>query len=164
MRGVVEARGDDKWRVRVFAGREGGKVRWVSRTIVATKRQAQVALAKLVTEVEAGQATRSHPTSVAEQLDRWLADIAPGAIGLHGQGASSLHRARHQAGARVRSPRQADGPPARRLLPRPTGPGPFAGIGTQVPLRATRCPRPSRQMGHDPDQPVRPRYATWADP
>jgi len=77
MRGVVEARGDDKWRVRVFAGREGGKVRWISRTIDGTKRQAQVALAKLVTEVEAGQATRSHPTSVAEQLDRWLTDIAP---------------------------------------------------------------------------------------
>jgi integrase len=77
MRGVVEARGNDKWRVRVFAGREGGKVRWVSRTIDGTKRQAQVALAKLVTEVEAGQATRSHPTSVAEQLDRWLTDIAP---------------------------------------------------------------------------------------
>ena len=77
MRGVVEARGDDKWRVRVFAGREGGKVRWVSRTIDGTKRPAQIALAKLVTEVEAGQATRSHPTSVAEQLDRWLTDIAP---------------------------------------------------------------------------------------
>jgi integrase len=77
MRGVVEARGDDKWRVRVFAGREGGKVGWVSLTIDGTKRQAQIALAKLVTEVEAGQATRSHPTSVAEQLDRWLTDIAP---------------------------------------------------------------------------------------
>ena len=50
---------------------------WVSRTIEGTKRQAQVALAKLVTEVEAGQATRSHPTSVAEQLDRWLTDISP---------------------------------------------------------------------------------------
>ena len=77
MRGVVEPRGDNKWRVRVFAGREGGKVRWVSRTIDGTKRQAQVALAKLLTEVEAGQATKSHPTSVAEQLDRWLADIEP---------------------------------------------------------------------------------------
>jgi hypothetical protein len=77
MRGVVEPRGDDKWRVRVFGGRENGKVRWVSRTIAGTKRQAQVALAELLTEVEAGQATKSHPTSVAEQLDRWLADIEP---------------------------------------------------------------------------------------
>ena len=49
MRGVVEPRGDNKWRVRVFAGRESGKVRWVSRTIDGTKRQAQVALAKLLT-------------------------------------------------------------------------------------------------------------------
>jgi len=77
MRGVVEPRGDNKWRVRVFAGREGGKVRWVSRTVKGTKRQAQVALAKLVTEVEAGQATTSHRASVAEQLDRWLAEIEP---------------------------------------------------------------------------------------
>jgi len=77
MRGVVGPRGENRWRVLVFAGREKGKVRWVSRTVTGTKRQAQVALAKLVTEVEAGQATRSHPTSVAEQLDRWLADIEP---------------------------------------------------------------------------------------
>lgn len=49
----------------------------MSRTVEGTKRQAQVALAKLVTEVEAGQATRSHATSVAEQLDRWVADIEP---------------------------------------------------------------------------------------
>jgi integrase len=52
-------------------------VRWISRSVEGTKRQAQVALARLVTEVEAGQATKSHPTSVAEQLDRWLADIEP---------------------------------------------------------------------------------------
>jgi integrase len=77
MRGVVEPRGDNKWRVRVYAGREGGKVRWVSRTVDGTKRQAHVALAKLLTEVEAGQATTNHSTSVAEQLDRWLADIEP---------------------------------------------------------------------------------------
>ena len=75
MRGVVEPRGDNKWRVRVYAGREGGKVRWVSRTVDGTKRQAHVALAKLLTEVEAGQATTNHSTSVAEQLDRWLTDI-----------------------------------------------------------------------------------------
>ena len=77
MRGVVEQRGDNQWRARVFGGREGGKVRWISRTVNGTKRQAQVALAKLVAEVEAGQALRSHATSVAEQLDRWLADITP---------------------------------------------------------------------------------------
>jgi hypothetical protein len=108
MRGVVEPRGDNKWRVRVFAGREGGKVRWVSRTVKGTKRQAQVALAKLVTEVEAGQATTSHRASVAEQLDRWLAEIEP-TRSAWGQGAPSLHRARYQAGTRGGAPRQTNG-------------------------------------------------------
>jgi hypothetical protein len=58
-------------------GRQDGEVRSISRTVTGTKRQAQVALAKLVTNIEAGQATRSHQTSVAEQLDRWLAEIEP---------------------------------------------------------------------------------------
>ena len=78
MRGVVEPRGDNKWRVRVFAGHEGGKVRWVLRgRSMAPSARRRSRLAKLLTEVEAGQATKSHPTSVAEQLDRWLADIEP---------------------------------------------------------------------------------------
>jgi integrase len=77
VRGIVEPRGDNSWRIRVYSGRENGKVRWVSQTVSGTKGQAQVALAKLVTEVQAGQATRSHATSVAEQLDRWLTDIEP---------------------------------------------------------------------------------------
>ena len=77
MRGVVEQRGDKRWRVRVFVGREGGHTRWVSRTITGTKRQAQVALAKLVTEVETGQVAKSHAGSVADLLDRWLDDITP---------------------------------------------------------------------------------------
>jgi integrase len=76
MRGVVEQRGDKRWRVRVFVEREGGHTRWVSRTITGTKRQAQVALAKLVTEVETGQVAKSHAGSVADLLDRWLDDIA----------------------------------------------------------------------------------------
>ena len=76
MRGVVEQRGDKRWRVRVFVGREGGHTRWVSRTITGTKRQAQVALATLVTEVETGQVAKSHAGSVADLLDRWLDDIA----------------------------------------------------------------------------------------
>ena len=57
MRGVVEARGDDKWRVGVFTtAAKAGKCAGFQRTIDGTKRQAEVALAKLVREVEAGQA------------------------------------------------------------------------------------------------------------
>ncbi len=77
MRGVVEQRGDKRWRVRVFVGREDGHTRWVSRTVTGTKRQAQVAVAKLVTEVETGQVAKSHAGSVADLLDRWLDDISP---------------------------------------------------------------------------------------
>lgn len=77
MSGILEQRGPDRWRVRVFAGRDGGKVRWVSRTISGTKRTAQKELAKLVTDVESGAVAKSHQGSVADLLDRWLEDIAP---------------------------------------------------------------------------------------
>lgn len=77
MRGIIEARGDGHWRVRVFAGREGGRTRWVSRTVSGTKRTAQKELARLVTEVDGGTVPKSHQGSVAELLDRWLEDISP---------------------------------------------------------------------------------------
>jgi integrase len=72
MKGNIEARGTGRWRVRVFAGREDGRTKFVSRTVSGTKRDAQVALAKLVTEVEGGQVERSHPVSVSALVDRWL--------------------------------------------------------------------------------------------
>ena len=82
MSGVVEKRGVgrdgiDCWRVRVFAGRENGKVRWVSRTVHGTKRAAQKELAKLVTEVEHGHVATGHPISLGELVERWLAEIGP---------------------------------------------------------------------------------------
>jgi integrase len=82
MSGIVEKRGIDKdgmdsWRVRVFAGRENGKVRWVSRTVHGSERAAQKELAKLVTELEQGRVTTGHPTSLGELIERWLADISP---------------------------------------------------------------------------------------
>ena len=45
--------------------------------MVGTKPEADVALAKLVTDVETGQVAKSHPGSVADLLGRWLGDIAP---------------------------------------------------------------------------------------
>ena len=77
MRGTMEQRGDGRWRVRAYAGREGGKVRWVSRTVAGGKRDAQRALAKLVTELESGQVAADHQLSLGELVDRWLSDIAP---------------------------------------------------------------------------------------
>jgi hypothetical protein len=47
MKGSLQELGDGHWRLRVFAGREGGKVRQVSRNFKGIKRQAESALAKL---------------------------------------------------------------------------------------------------------------------
>jgi len=77
LRGILEQRGEDTWRVRAYAGRQDGKIRWVSRTVTGGKRDAQRALAKLVTEVENGQVAAGHPVSLGELLDRWLDDISP---------------------------------------------------------------------------------------
>ena len=77
MRGNIEQRGHNRWRLRVFAGRENGRTKFVVRNFQGTKRQAETALAKLVCEVEAGRAVVSHGLSLADQLDAWLADIAP---------------------------------------------------------------------------------------
>ncbi len=77
MRGVIEPRGPGRWRVRVYAGREDGKVRWVSRTVLGGKRVAQSALANLVADVESGRLVPGHPMRVGELLDRWLDDVGP---------------------------------------------------------------------------------------
>jgi integrase len=77
VRGVIEPRGPGRWRVRVYAGREDGKVRWVSRTVIGGKRAAQSALANLVTDVDSGRLVPGHPMSVGELLDRWLDDVGP---------------------------------------------------------------------------------------
>ena len=77
MRGTMEQRGERRWRIRAYAGREDGKVRWVSRTVAGGKRDAQRALAKLVTELESGQVAADHQLSLGELVDRWLSDIAP---------------------------------------------------------------------------------------
>lgn len=76
MKGTLEQRGGDRWRLRVYAGRENGRIRWVDRSFEGTKRQAQTALSKLVAEVDAGQVVKGHAGSLGELLDRWLEAIA----------------------------------------------------------------------------------------
>ncbi|MGH9107755.1 MAG: tyrosine-type recombinase/integrase [Acidimicrobiales bacterium] len=77
MKGEIELRGDDVWRIRVLTGSGAGSRRYVSRTVHGGKRAAQRELTKLVVELDQGQLTAGHPGSVSELLDRWLADIAP---------------------------------------------------------------------------------------
>ena len=76
MQGSIEARGPGHWRILVFAGREDGRTKFISRTVAGTKRDAQVALTKLVTEVQSGRVTDSHSASVPELPARWLDAVA----------------------------------------------------------------------------------------
>ncbi|HYA45309.1 MAG TPA: site-specific integrase [Acidimicrobiales bacterium] len=77
MRGTLEELGEGHYRLRVFAGRENGKVRHVNRNFKGTKRQAQTALAKLVTEVEQQEVAATGAGKLGELLDRWLEYISP---------------------------------------------------------------------------------------
>ncbi len=77
MKGSLQGLGDEHWRLRVFAGREAGKVRQVSRNFKGTKRQAESALAKLVADVERQQVAIGYAGTLGELIERWLDDIAP---------------------------------------------------------------------------------------
>ncbi|HET9059257.1 MAG TPA: hypothetical protein VFN61_05000 [Acidimicrobiales bacterium] len=75
MRGNIEKRGEDHRQLRVFAGRQGGKTKFVTRNFQGSKRQAETALAKLLAEVQQGQVADNHAITVADLVHRWLADI-----------------------------------------------------------------------------------------
>lgn len=74
MRGSLTRLGDstDHWRLRVFVGREGGRVKHISRNFRGSRRQAESALAKLVADVERQQVITEHVGSLGDLLDRWL--------------------------------------------------------------------------------------------
>lgn len=78
MRGSVDRRGADSWRVRVYLGRhpETGKRRFATRTVHGTRKDADEACAKLLLEVGAGfHASDEH--TVADLMHRWLALVGP---------------------------------------------------------------------------------------
>jgi integrase len=74
------------WRLRVFTGRDAaGRPVQVTRTFKGTKRQAQSALARFVSDVESGQAPLTRDTTtVAELLDSYIEDqvalLQPGTV------------------------------------------------------------------------------------
>lgn len=73
MQGNLQQRGANSWRVRVFVGRdELGKKRYLQRTVRGTKREAQRAMAKLVTEVDGGRHVPAAKRRFGELLDQWL--------------------------------------------------------------------------------------------
>jgi integrase len=77
MKGTLQGAGEGRWRLRVFVGREGGKVRHVNRNFNGNKRQAQGALAKLVADIERQQVATRLAGTLGELIDDWLDDISP---------------------------------------------------------------------------------------
>lgn len=69
------------WRLRVVAAYNPGtgNPKQVSRTVKGSKREAQKALAKFVTEVEPGNVPVSASMTLADFLDRWLDHVAASA-------------------------------------------------------------------------------------
>lgn len=78
MAGTIRNRGKGRWQVQVYAGRgPDGRERRVARTIRGSERDAGRALAKLVTEVDAGRIRPHDRLTVAELMDRWIAAEEP---------------------------------------------------------------------------------------
>src|SRR5215469_17730048 len=76
MRGHVRERGKGNWYA-VISTNEAGKrkVRFISLPDATGKREAQQALARIVTELDAGTFVEPDKTTVATFLQRWLEHI-----------------------------------------------------------------------------------------
>ena len=78
MPGSIRQRGRQSWEVRGFAGKDAttGKKRYVTRTVRGDRREAEVALARLLAEIEDGQhAVRAG--TVGDLCERWYAHASP---------------------------------------------------------------------------------------
>jgi integrase len=74
MRGLIQKRGTESWRVRAYLGRDAdGTKRYVSRTVRGTRREAEQVLSRLLVEVDEGRHAAAAPMTFGELLDRWLA-------------------------------------------------------------------------------------------
>jgi integrase len=72
--GHLQERGPKTWRLSVFVGRDSrtGRKRYAQRTVHGTKKEAERALARLVTEVDEGRHSASAAGTFGDLLDRWL--------------------------------------------------------------------------------------------
>lgn len=85
MRGHLQHRGGDAWRIKVYVGRSAdGRRRYLERTVRGTRRDAEREMARLVVEVDEGRHAAAAPMTFGELLDRWLeakrASVAPRTI------------------------------------------------------------------------------------
>ncbi|QYG95227.1 hypothetical protein HC251_24210 [Iamia sp. SCSIO 61187] len=85
MRGHLQHRGGDAWRIKVYLGRSAdGRKRYLERTVRGTRRDAERGMARLAVEVDEGRHAGAAPMTFGELLDRWLevkrASVAPRTI------------------------------------------------------------------------------------
>jgi integrase len=76
--GSIRQRGKQSWEIRAFAGKdaETGKKRYVTRTVRGERRDAEVALGRLLGEIDDGQPSVRAGT-VGELCERWYSHAAP---------------------------------------------------------------------------------------
>ncbi len=74
MAGHMRQRGESSWQLTAYVGYDAkaGKRRYTSKTIRGTKRDAERALAKFVTEVAEGGRVATGPISVEQVITQWL--------------------------------------------------------------------------------------------
>lgn len=81
MAGQIIKRGDKKWLVRIFAGRDSqGKRRYVNKTIRGTKKDANTYLSTTLVAMSRGTFVEPTTLTVGEYLDRWLHNAAHGRL------------------------------------------------------------------------------------
>jgi integrase len=85
MRGHLQHRSGDSWRIKVYLGRSAdGRKRYLERTVHGSRREAERDLSRLVVEVDEGRHAAAAPMTFGELLDRWLevkrASVAPRTI------------------------------------------------------------------------------------
>ena len=71
--GSIEKRGDNKYLLRVFTGRDGnGKRKYINKTFHGTSKEAQKALRQLLRDKDLGLLVEAERMTLNEYLDKWL--------------------------------------------------------------------------------------------
>ena len=79
MRGNIRQRAKGTWTIQVYLGEDSvtGKKRYLSRTVKGTKKEAELALAKLVQAAESGLDFDATRLTLEAFSDRWLTNVQP---------------------------------------------------------------------------------------
>lgn len=159
MKGFMRQR-DASWELRVYLGPDPltGKKRYATRTVRGGKREAQSALAEMITEAERGLTARTTAT-VGELLDAWFEfaapDFSPKTVK---ETRGYIDRSLMPTLGSKRLAKLKPGG-SRRVLPKAVGLGRFgwstvgAGHGAAHPRHLAASAESRRQVGMDRDQP-----------